>query len=158
MTAPGETWRLDLNQMIRGAHTVLQEDLGSGWTSISTVTGRARIGGGGWQSFNATPSSSGANNTNNRGSTDYRPFTGGATHVLTGTTAQTITVEIGFDVTAYSDSTWEWNKWWAGDEAAVRIGANDSLSNNFTAGGYPGVGNRDITQDGHVLTIGLTTA
>lgn len=156
--APGEAWRLDLAQTIRGAHTVLEEDLGSGWTSISTVTGRARIGTGAWQSFNMTPSSAGANNTNNRDQTDNRPFTGSAAQVLTGTTAQTITIEIGFDVTAYSDSTTSVipPRFWAGDEAAVRIGANDSLANFFTAGGYPGVGNRNIVDDGQVLTIAVT--
>lgn len=156
--AAGETWRLDLAQMISGAHTVLEEDLGSGWTSISTITGRARIGAGAWQSFNATPSSTGANNTNNRTVTDNRPFTGSNSSVLTGTTTQTITVEIGFDVTAYSDSTTSIipPRAWAGDEAAVRIGANDSLTNNFQAGDYPGVGNRNIANDGHVLTIGLS--
>lgn len=156
----GETWRLDLGQLIRGAHTVLQEDLGSGATSISTITGRARLGGGAWQSFNAAPSSSGANNSGNRGQTDNRPFTGSGATVLTGTTAQTVTVEIGFDVMARSESTSSVipPRAWAGDEAAVRIGANDSLANNFTAGEYPGVGNRNIVDDGHVLTIALTSS
>lgn len=78
--------------------------------------------------------------------------------MLTGTTAQTITVEIGFDVMARSESEPLAFPPRAGDEAAVRIGANDSLANNFTAGEYPGVGNRNIVDDGHVLTIALTSS
>jgi hypothetical protein len=39
----------------------------------------------------------------------------------------------------------------------VRIGANDSLTNNFSAGDYPGVGNRSIANDGYVLNVALST-
>ena len=44
-----------------------------------------------------------------------------------------------------------------GSEAAVRFGANDSLTNNLTAGDYPGSVNRNIAQDGHFGSITLTT-
>jgi len=63
-------------------------------------------------------------------------------------------VEFGFDVMARSESS----GFVAGDEAAVRIGANDSLANGFTAGGYPGLGNRNLLNDGHVFTLSLTAS
>ena len=40
---------------------------------------------------------------------------------------------------------------------AIRFGANDTIANGFTAGSYPGRGNRNILTDGHVGTIALTT-
>ena len=45
----------------------------------------------------------------------------------------------------------------AGNEAAVRFGANDSLTNNFTAGDYPGLGNRNIAADGYRVNVALST-
>ena len=76
--------------------------------------------------------------------------------MLTGTTAETITVEVAFDVHAYSDSNLAFPAV-AGDEAAIRFGANDSIANGFTAGEYPGVGNRNIGEDGLFGTIALST-
>lgn len=148
----GQTWRLDLNNVLRGAHTLIDEQGGSARTSMSTLNIRARVGSGAWQNFNITPSSTGVNSGGNA----YVPFTGSSSRVLTGTTAQTITVEVAFDVHAYSDSNVAFPAV-AGDEAAIRFGVNDSITNGFTAGEYPGVGNRNIGQDGLFGTIVLTT-
>ena len=148
----GQTWRLDLAQLISGAHTIVDDGGGSGRTSISTITGQAKIGAGAWNTFNISPSSGGVNT----GGNNSTGFSGGNSKVLTGTTAQTITVEFGFDVLARSESTVFPPV--AGDEAAVRIGANDSLANGFTAGGYPGLGNRNLLNDGHVFTLSLTSS
>ena len=92
--------------------------------------------------------------TSNSGDS-YRPFSGGNSLVLQGNTAQTITVEFGWDLHTFSDSTVFLPV--AGDEAAIRFGANDTIANGFTAGEYPGTGNRNIVADGHVAVIGLTT-
>jgi hypothetical protein len=152
--APGETWRLDLAQSIAGAHTTIDEALGEASTAFTTsVTARARIGSGAWQNFNFNPSSMGVNSG---GGTNVG-FSGANSLVLTGTTAQTITLEIGFDVRARSESTALAFPPKSGDEAAIRFGANDTLANDFTAGEYPGPGNRNIVTDGHVGTIVLTT-
>ncbi|MCB1245982.1 MAG: hypothetical protein KDB69_01805 [Acidimicrobiia bacterium] len=148
----GDTWKIDLAQSIKGAHTLIDEQGGSAWTSISTLNIRAKVGNGAWQNFNITPSSTGVNT----GSGAYVPFTGSSSAVLTGTTAQTITVEVSFDVTAYSNSNLAFPAV-AGDEAAIRFGANDSIANGFTAGEYPGVGNRNIGEDGLFGTIALST-
>jgi hypothetical protein len=88
--------------------------------------------------------------------TTNRAFTGQNGLVLSGNTAQTITVEFGFDLFAKSNS----NAFFpaaGGDEVAIRFGANDTITNGFTAGEYPGLGNRNILTDGHFAVIRLTT-
>ena len=39
---------------------------------------------------------------------------------------------------------------------AIRFGANDTIANGFTAGGYPGLGNRSLLTDGWKSSIVLT--
>lgn len=159
--AAGDTWRIDLAHSIAGAHTIKGDGTGGGDRargSITTVTGRARIGSGAWQTFSFNPSSlsSGWVSPSSSSSAYQYPFTGSGATALTGTTAQTITVEYSFGVTAESD-----NEFWAalqGPEAAVRFGVNDTITNGFTAGEYPGVGNRNIATDGYRLQVALTTA
>jgi hypothetical protein len=159
--AEGDTWQVALNHSIAGAHSYLNEALGGASSSITTVTGRARIGAGAWQNFNFNPSipSSGIPNNgssgNNQGTTVG--FTGQNSLNLQGTTAVTITVEFSFSATATSINQAFAFPPRSGDEAAVRIGANDTLTNDFIAGDYPGFGNRNIVTDGHVATVTLTT-
>jgi hypothetical protein len=45
-----------------------------------------------------------------------------------------------------------------GDEMAIRLGKNDTIDNNFTAGRYPGMGGRNIAGDGHRATIVLSSS
>jgi hypothetical protein len=157
----GESWQLDLAQNIAGAHTliderVLLEDAGGETRFTTPVTGRARIGAGTWQNFNFNPSVTSVVHSLYGGEgTSNRAFTGQASTVLTGSTAQTITVEFGFDLFAKSNS----NAFFpaaGGDEVAIRFGANDTIANGFTAGEYPGLGNRSILTDGHFAVIRLT--
>jgi hypothetical protein len=158
----GETWHLDLAQSIAGAHTliderVLLEDAGGETRFTTAVTGRAQVGGGAWQNFNVTPSvQSVVHGLYGGEGTTNRAFTGQNGLVLSGNTAQTITVEFGFDLFAKSNS----NAFFpaaGGDEVSIRFGANDTITNGFTAGGYPGLGNRNILTDGHFAVIRLTT-
>ena len=158
----GDTWHLDVSQLLNGAHTlidekVLLEDAGGETRFQSAVTGRAQVGGGAWQNFNVTPSvTSVVHKLYGGEGTDNKAFTGTNHTVLSGTTRQTITIEFGFDLFAKSDS----NAFFpaaGGDEVAIRLGANDTIANGFTAGGYPGLGNRSITGDGHFAVISLTT-
>ncbi len=44
-----------------------------------------------------------------------------------------------------------------GDEVPIRFGKNDTQQNGFTAGQYPGPGGRNIFEDGHELSVNLTT-
>jgi hypothetical protein len=157
----GDAWQLDLSHLIRGAHTlidekVLLEDAGGETRFQSNVTARARLGGGAWQSFDfaATPGAVVHGLYGGEG-TSNREFTGSNGLVLSGTTAQTVTVEFGFDMFVKSNS----NAFFpaaGGDEAAIRFGANDTIANGFTAGGYPGLGTRNLLDDGHKASILLT--
>ena len=44
-----------------------------------------------------------------------------------------------------------------GDEMAIRLGKNDTIDSNFTAGSYPGMGSRNIANDGHKVIVSLTS-
>ncbi len=163
--AEGETWQLDLGHLVRGAHTGVGDGTGGGYRAQSnisqTVTGRYQVDGGAWQSFSINVGSDG-----NPGETtpwqggpcecDFtEPFIGTSSAVLQGTAAQSVVVEFGFDLRAFSEARLSQLK--QGRESAIRLGLNDSLANDFTAGGYPGLGNRNVVDDGHRATITLTT-
>jgi len=158
----GDTWHLDVSQLINGAHTLIDEkvaleDAGGETRFQTAVTGRVQVGAAAWQNFNVTPSvTSSVHKLYGGEGTTNTPFTGTNHAVLSGTTRQAITIEFGFDLYAKSDS----NAFFpaaGGDEVAIRLGANDTIANGFTAGGYPGLGNRPISADGHFAVISLTT-
>ena len=154
--AGSETWKVDIAQSIAGAHTTVGEGVGGGYgaqTWITPVSGRYKVGSGAWVNFGFSPDKL---TSTWRNSDYYLPFSGASAASITGTGTANITVEYGFDVEAFSDSNWAFPAE-AGNEAAVRFGANDSLTNNFTAGDYPGVGNRAIANDGHRASVTLTT-
>lgn len=159
----GETWQLDLSHLIQGAHTLIDEKVAledaGGETRFNTpINAQVRIGDGAWQSFNAnvTPGAVVHELYGGEGTTNQE-FTGSGSTVISGDSPQTITVEVGFDMFVKSDS----NAFFpaaGGDEAAIRFGANDTITNGFTAGGYPGRGDRSIVDDGHFLTIDLSSS
>jgi hypothetical protein len=158
----GDTWQLDLSHLIRGAHTlidekVLLEDAGGETRFQTDVTARVQVGGGEWQSFGfaAAPGSVVHRLRGGEGTT-VSEFTGSNATALTGTTAQTVTVEFGFDMYAFSNSNLAFPAA-GGDEVAIRFGTNDTIANGFTAGAYPGLGNRNLLDDGHVATVELTS-
>ena len=168
VAAPGESWRLDMTSFIKGAHRAVSEGVGGGFgaqSNISTISGRYQVVGGAWQSFNfdvGNDLAAGANPAEKTpwqggwcGCSFHEPFTGSASASLQGSGAKGVVVEIDFDVTAWSDSNWAFPAE-AGNESAIVFGANDSLTNGFTAGDYPGQGNRKIADDGHFGTITLT--
>lgn len=161
----GETWKLDLSHLIKGAHTANSEGVGGGYgaqSNISDVTGRYRLDGGAWQGFGFTVGSDGnpAETTPWQGGwcgcAFHEPFVGTNAATAQGDVARHVEVEYFFDVTAFSDSNFAFPAE-AGNESAIRFGANDSLTHNFSVGDYPGPGNRNISQDGHFGTITLTT-
>ena len=158
----GDTWKVDVGQLMNGAHTlidekVLLEDAGGESKFTTPITARVKIGSGAWTNFNATPSvNSVKHNMYGGEGTSNRAFSATSSTSIQGNTAQTITVEFGFDLSVKSDS----NAFFpaaGGDEVAIRFGANDTITNGFTAGGYPGIGNRNLLTDGHFGTIQLTT-
>ena len=76
---------------------------------------------------------------------------------VAGTGDASVTVTFQVDLEAFSNSNTAFPTA-NGDEMAIRLGKNDTIDNNFTAGQYPGMGNRNIAGDGHMATIGLTSA
>lgn len=157
----GQTWKLDLSQVIKGAHTLIDEkvaleDAGGETRFQTAVTGRVRVGTGPWQDFSFNPSvTSVVHNLRGGEGTTNRGFTGSGATSVQGSTAERITVEFTTNLYAKSNS----NAFFpaaGGDEVAIRFGANDTITNGFTAGGYPGLGNRSLADDGWKSTITLT--
>jgi hypothetical protein len=157
----GQSWKVDFSHLIKGAHTlidekVLLEDAGGESRFQTQVTGRYRVGSGAWVNFNFTPSVNSVVHALRGGEgTSNREFTGSAATSVTGSTAQSITVEFSVGMYVKSNS----NAFFpaaGGDEVALRFGANDTIANGFTAGEYPGRGNRDILSDGWRSSIVLT--
>jgi hypothetical protein len=150
----GETWQLNLGHNIVGAHTIVEEGLGGGTASssfVSPVVGRVSTNGGAsWQNFTINP------NPASRSSVGVGAFNGTNNTVLTGTTPTSVIVEFRTDVRATSNCG---GFLCLGDgyEGALRIGAHDSLTNNFTAGDYPGPGNRNIQTDGWFGSVVLSS-
>ncbi|MCB0976859.1 MAG: hypothetical protein KDB02_05310 [Acidimicrobiales bacterium] len=165
---PTSNWKLDMTSFIKGAHRAVSEGVGGGFgaqSNISKIYARYQVDGGAWQDFNfdvGNDYAAGADPNETTpwqggwcGCSFHEPFTGSSTASLNGTGNHSVVVEFSFDVTAWSDSNWAFPAE-AGNESAVVFGANDSLTNNFTAGDYPGQGDRDIAADGHFGTITLT--
>lgn len=157
----GQTWKLDLSQVIKGAHTLIDEkvaleDAGGETRFQTAVTGRVRVGSGPWQDFSFNPSVTAVvHNLGGGEGTTNRAFTGSGATSVQGNTAQTITVEFTTNLYVKSNS----NAFFpaaGGDEVAIRFGANDTIANGFTAGSYPGLGNRNLADDGWKSTITLT--
>lgn len=157
----GQSWKVDFSHLIRGAHTLIDEkvaleDAGGESRFQTQVTGRYRVGAGAWTNFNFTPSVNSVVHALRGGEgTSNREFTGSAAASVTGSTAQTVTVEFSVGMYVKSNS----NAFFpaaGGDEVALRFGANDTIANGFTAGEYPGRGNRSILNDGWKSSIVLT--
>lgn len=156
-------WELDLAHTIRGAFSlkdekVALEDAG-GTASIGAVAATAQIAGGASASFGFTTSPASVVHAlyGGEGHTD-RAFTGSGAAILAGTGDARVTIEFAMTLYAKSNS----NAFFpaaAGDEVAIRMGKNDTIVDNFTAGeyprGHPAFAARDIDADGHFATIAL---
>ncbi|MCU0270714.1 MAG: hypothetical protein MUF83_19010 [Acidimicrobiales bacterium] len=158
----GDVWQLNVGQSIAGAHTlidekVLLEDAGGETKFQTPVSGRVKVGDGAWQDFSFNPSVKSVLHKLYGGEgTSNRAFSGANGLVLQGSTAQTVTVEFSIGLYVKSNSNIAFPAA-GGDEVAIRFGANDTIVNGFSAGGYPGLGNRNILTDGHFATVTLTT-
>jgi len=163
---PGEAWRLDLSSVIRGAHRAVSEGVGGGFgaqSNISQVKASWQLDDGPWNNFHFDVGNGVGANPNETtpwqggwcGCGFNEPFAGSNSAVITGTGTHWVYVEFNFNVQAWSDSNAA-GPAEAGNESAIVFGVNDSLTNGFTAGDYPGYGNRSIADDGHYGTITLT--
>ncbi|RIL04743.1 MAG: hypothetical protein DCC71_12895 [Proteobacteria bacterium] len=156
-------WELDLGHSILGAFSlkdekVALEDAG-GTASIGAVTATAQIAGGGGASFGFTTSPASVVHAlgGGEGHTD-QPFSGANAAILAGSGDAHVTIEFAMTLYAKSNS----NAFFpaaAGDEVAIRMGKNDTIADNFTAGeypsGHPAFAARDIDADGHFATVVL---
>ncbi len=159
---PGKAWQLDFSSLIRGAHRAVDEGFGA-QSNISKIEATFQLDDGSIQAFHfdvgngvgADPNETTPWQGGWSGSTFNEPFAGESTALLQGSGTHNIHVTFHFHVQAWSDSNAA-GPAQAGNESAIVFGANDSLANGFSAGDYPGLGNRDITSDGHYGSIKLT--
>lgn len=163
----GETWQLDVAHSILGALTTVDEANalfdGSELAEFTTpIEGRYSIDGGPFVSFDVLPNPSSVFDGFGGVEADINEEVTGFNSVrLFGTTAQHITLQFGWGMRVFSDSD-ALTPAIDGGEGAIRLGMHDTIelgtapSAGFTAGHYPGQGNRDIGKDGHFVDIDLT--
>jgi hypothetical protein len=163
----GEQWTLDIDHAISGALDRISDGYNDG-IGFQDGGGHARfdtnvlatwsLDGSPAASFDFTPSATSINDGIGGSSSNQDVgFTGtnGATIVGTGNGHVDLIFEFELDAFSNSNTAFPTAN---GDEMAIRLGKNDTIDNNFTAGSYPGMGNRNIANDGHFVSVELTTA
>ncbi|MGB5548016.1 MAG: DUF4215 domain-containing protein [Polyangiales bacterium] len=164
---PGDTWTLDIDHRILGALTTVDEANllydGSELAEFTTpIQGRYSIDGGPFVAFHVSPSVASVFDDFGGAEDDLNAEVTGSNGVrLNGTTQQHIVVEFTWNMHIFSDSNVAFPAI-DGGEGAIRLGMHDTIelgtdpSPGFSAGHYPGQGNRDIAQDGHFVDIDLS--
>ncbi len=165
--ANGETWQLDVAHSILGAlSTVDEANLlydGSELAEFTTpIQGSYSIDGGPAVPFDFPPSVWSVFDDFGGAEDDLNAEVNGSNSVrLFGTTQQHITLDFSWGMQIFSDSNAA-TPAIDGGEGAIRLGMHDTIelgtdpSPGFSAGHYPGQGNRDIGQDGHFVDIDIT--
>jgi hypothetical protein len=164
----GESWQLDIDHAFLGALTLVDEANaiydGAERAEITTpIRGRYSLDGGGFVSFDfglapVSSVSDGFGGAENDQSVEVSGTSGVA---LCGSAPTSVTLEYDWTAHVKSDSNAAFPAI-DGGEAAVRFGVHDTItlgtdpSPGFTAGDYPGLGGREISQDGHFTTVRLT--
>jgi hypothetical protein len=166
VAAPGEQWTLDVQHAISGALDRISDgyndgigfqDGGGNARFDSAVAGSVSVDGGPPVAFDFTPSATLIDDGVGGCSCDQDvPFGGSASTQLTGTASAHLVLEFSFQIGAFSNSNTAFPTA-NGDEMAIRLGKNDTIDDNFTAGAYPGAGGRNIADDGHRVSVRLTT-
>jgi hypothetical protein len=162
----GEQWTLDLDHSIAGALDRISDGYndgigfqdGGGTASIQTpVTASYTVTGLPNGSFDFTPSATSiSDGIGGASSSQDVGFVGAAGTLLQGSGDASVSITYHVALQAFSNSNTAFPTA-NGDEMAIRLGKNDTIDANFTAGGYPGMGNRNIAGDGHRATIVLTS-
>ena len=147
--AAGELWRLDLVTSRIGARTAVDDGQGQSAFSLGAVTGF--LGGSGTLSSGSLGLAAIANSQQST-AVDLAFNQSGAASI-SGSGNGTVTLRFTFSAT--SQTIVQGNGANAqGDEAAIRMGIPATLS-QFTAGNYPGPGNRTAANDGHFVDLDL---
>jgi hypothetical protein len=144
--AAGHAWELDVDTSRVGARTAVTDGGGSSAFSLSAVTGSLT----GLGSITAGSLALAAINRTTQTNNVNLAFnqTGGAT--ISGVGNGTVSLHFTFSATAESIVVGT-----QGDEAAVRLGLDSTLS-SYTAGDYPGVGPRTAANDGNFVSVAIT--
>lgn len=144
--AVGETWELEVDNSRFGALTLVDDDSGRAQARAQAVL--VTVGGATLSSGSLDLAATGNLNGNSGGYTDISQT---ATGILTGTGAQTVTLQFDFQLRAHTIA-----QGGAGDEASVRLGLPSGLD-VFSAGDYPGIGFRNAGADGQFVSARLVT-
>ncbi len=166
VSVPGEQWTLDLGHSIRGALDRISDgyndgigfqDGGGNATLKTPVSADYTITGAPSGSFGFTPAvttiTDGIGGASNNQDVQ---FSGSGATTVSGTGDASVAITFQLNLEAFSNSNTAFPTA-NGDEMAIRLGKNDTIDNNFTAGQYPGMGGRNIAGDGHMATIKLTS-
>jgi len=166
VSVPGETWTIDVDHSILGALDRISDGYndgigfqdGGGTATIQTAAqGSWQVVGGSSGNFDFTPSVTEISDGIGGGSNDQDvEFTGTGGATLQGTGDATVELLLSVQLDTFSNSNTAFPTA-NGDEMAIRLGKNDTIDNNFTAGDYPGMGSRNIADDGHKLSVVLTS-
>jgi hypothetical protein len=167
VSVPGEQWTLELQHAILGALDRISDgyndgigfqDGGGTASLLGNVQATYRLDGGAPVSFGfaASPASISDGIGGSSSSQDVE-FSGSGGTVVQGTGDVHVQLDFSVQLEAFSNSNTAFPTA-NGDEMAIRLGKNDTIDNNFTAGQYPGMGNRNIADDGHKVSITLTSS
>ncbi len=144
------SWTIDIDTRLTGSLVQLDDNLGvgnGGSATVSAVTGRYNgnvVGGLGLASASSRGSSS-----NTSGEQTAVNFSS-PIYTVSGTGSASFPLRFTWSSTATSPAAVN-----GGDETAARFGA-PSVLGGATADDYPGVGGRDINNDGHFVNMVLT--
>lgn len=147
---PAYTYTVDIGTNILGAATQLDDNLGvgnGGGASITAVSGFLGPDPNAALSLASNASQGSTSNTSGAAT----PFSGSNLLALGPFTGvQNFSVRFTWTMTATSPAALN-----GGDETSVRLGFNNPLG-GATADDYPGVGGRNINNDGHFVNITAT--
>jgi hypothetical protein len=141
----GSAWQLDIDTSRIGARTSVTD--GGGQSAFSLGAASGLLGGAGTLSSGSLGLAAIARNQ--QGNSVDLAFNQAGNAVIDGTGNGSITLTFSFSATA--ETLVNGN---AGDEAAIRMGIPENLT-SFTAGAYPGAGNRTEANDGHLVDLTL---
>jgi len=144
--ALGSAWRLDITTSRLGARTAVGDGGGQSAFSLTAVTG---VRGGVGSLSSGSLGLAAITRTQQNNDADIAINQNG-TASISGTGNGTVTLNFTFGATAESLVNGA-----QGDEAAIRLGIPESLPTDYTAGAYPGPGNRTAANDGHFVDLDL---
>jgi hypothetical protein len=142
---PEEEWEIAANFVVRAGLVVIQEDGGGGSIGIGATPGR----------FLCTVVSGGdcgsllmPNGTFSSGVTDLSSYVWEDGTTIVGIGPEDVQLRFTYQLSVRSVN---------GGEASILLGIPGTLT-GMSADNYPGIGNRDASEDGHFVTVSLVGA